>query len=266
MSSTSNAISGGPSDRQRGRGARSTPGAAPPRGDRLPAPPRQRRPALAALAVLLIVGGAALAGLLSVRVDHRTEVLAARDTIPFGAKITATSFKKVRLTSADIPTIPGDQLESLVGQTTTRTILKNTLIDETSVTLNPVVTSTTVGVGVPLTPGRVPAKGLVAGDRVAVYLTPKSAEGASKIIAEDVVVSQTTLKSSKGGGLAGDSKEATMSDGNQSATLMVGSAEILAVVNAAAKNEISLVLLSRDGLSKPLVSDQKTPTNKEPKS
>ena len=41
----------------------------------VPAPPRRRRPALTALAVLLIVGGAALAGLLAVRMDSREPVL-----------------------------------------------------------------------------------------------------------------------------------------------------------------------------------------------
>ena len=56
-------------------------------GGHLPSAPRERRPLLAALAVLLIVGGALLAGLLAMRLDQRAQMLAAKDTIKAGQVI-----------------------------------------------------------------------------------------------------------------------------------------------------------------------------------
>ncbi|MGH3317395.1 MAG: hypothetical protein ACRDO0_14745, partial [Nocardioidaceae bacterium] len=69
-------------DRQRARaerGLKSTRSSSTAGRDRLPSPPRRRRPALAALAVLLIVGGATLAALLALRLDQRVPVMMARD-------------------------------------------------------------------------------------------------------------------------------------------------------------------------------------------
>src|SRR5262245_33319022 len=73
-------------DRQRMRSARGSSGRT---GNRMPAPPRQRRPALAAIAVLLIVGGALVAGLLAIRMDSRVQVIAVSHTLEPGHRITA---------------------------------------------------------------------------------------------------------------------------------------------------------------------------------
>lgn len=67
-------------------------------GDR-PTPPHRRRPALAALAVILIVGGAAIAGLLAMRLDSRTPVLVLNQDVAVGTKITSSMF-----TSSDVAT------------------------------------------------------------------------------------------------------------------------------------------------------------------
>ncbi len=62
---------------------------APATAPGIPSPPRRRRPALTALAVLLIVGGAALAGWLALRLDSREPVLVVNQQISAGEKITA---------------------------------------------------------------------------------------------------------------------------------------------------------------------------------
>lgn len=67
----------------RGRGADDR------RADRLPPAPRERRPLLAAFAVLLIVGGAAVAGLLALRADTRVPVLVLARDVATGQQITA---------------------------------------------------------------------------------------------------------------------------------------------------------------------------------
>ncbi len=67
-----------------------------------PSPPKRRRPALTALAVLLIVGGAALAGLLAVRMDSREPVIVLNADVAVGQQITAGM-----LTSLNVSGITG---------------------------------------------------------------------------------------------------------------------------------------------------------------
>jgi hypothetical protein len=69
----------------------------------LPAPVRDRRPALAAIAVLLILSGAFASGLLVYRSGERTDVLVARDDIDVGTTITANDFGDPRPTSSRTP-------------------------------------------------------------------------------------------------------------------------------------------------------------------
>ncbi len=78
------------------------PGSPDNAGQRLPSPPRQRRPALAALAVLLIVGGAAIAGLLALRADSRVPVLVARHDIAVGARITRDDLAVARIAGENV--------------------------------------------------------------------------------------------------------------------------------------------------------------------
>src|SRR4051812_46889057 len=65
-----------------------TPRGGSPLRSSVPSPPKRRRPALTALAVLLIVGGAALAGLLAVRMDSREPVMVVSRDVPGGTLIT----------------------------------------------------------------------------------------------------------------------------------------------------------------------------------
>src|SRR5687768_16946461 len=58
-------------------------------GSRLPVPKRDRRPALAALAVLLILAGALGSALIAYRSGDRVDVLVASDDILPGQKIDA---------------------------------------------------------------------------------------------------------------------------------------------------------------------------------
>src|SRR5690554_5465304 len=87
MRTNNGSVSDAVQDRQRQRTARGVGGrAAPAAGP--PAPPRRRRPAVALLGVLLIVGGAALAGLLALRMDSRDAVVVLNTDVPAGTVIT----------------------------------------------------------------------------------------------------------------------------------------------------------------------------------
>jgi SAF domain len=218
-------------------------------GDRLPSPPRQRRPALAALAVLLVFGGAALAGLLALRVDQRVPVLVARRDIPVGQRITPGDVAVGRIAAEDVAVVRAEQTDLVVGQYATRSIRAKQLIDATMVDRSGFLRPGSVAVGVPMDAGRVPAQGLEVGDVVRVLRVPKA--GATSVLVERAAVSQTTLQAGGGGGLTGDSPGSSVADGNQAATLVVTSEQANQVAAAAAASEITLVLLERGATTKP---------------
>ncbi len=113
-------------DQTRGKSAASVPGrktrsARTPRGasslrPSAPSPPKRRRPALTALAVLLIVGGAALAGLLAVRMDSREPVLVVSQQISVGEKITADMLESRNVSGDGLGVIPRDQADKVIGK------------------------------------------------------------------------------------------------------------------------------------------------------
>ena len=133
---------------------------------RLPSAPRERRPLLAALAVLLIVGGALLAGLLAVQMDKRVQMLAAADTIQAGQTITKENLVSASV-SSDLKTlIPADQIDQVIGRTARVEVAKGQLLDASQIATAPVPGGDQQVVGVSVASGRFPAGGLGAGDMV----------------------------------------------------------------------------------------------------
>ena len=125
---------------------------------RLPSAPRERRPLLAALALLLIVGGALLAGLLAVQMDKRVQMLAAADTIQAGQTIA-----KEDLVSASVSS---DLIDQVIGRTARVEVAKGQLLDASQIATAPVPGGDQQVVGVSVASGRFPAGGLGAGDMV----------------------------------------------------------------------------------------------------
>ncbi|HEY3733703.1 MAG TPA: hypothetical protein VGL63_07285 [Streptosporangiaceae bacterium] len=70
-----------------------------PAGRRLPSAPRERKPALAALAVVLVVGGALIAALLVIDAGHKTGAIEISQTVGQGQQIPFSSMREVQVTS-----------------------------------------------------------------------------------------------------------------------------------------------------------------------
>ncbi|WP_297782117.1 SAF domain-containing protein [Aeromicrobium sp.] len=130
-----------------------------------PSPPRRRRPALAALAVLLIVGGAALAGLLALRLDSREPVLILKQDVSAGAKITADMLGTTPVASEGLALVPESQADSVIGTYARSALSKGQLLDTTVLTTAEPFGTNQVQVGVPLVDGQIPP-GLRSGDEV----------------------------------------------------------------------------------------------------
>jgi hypothetical protein len=93
-------------------GGRRTRGNASP-STRLPSA-RERRPALAALAVLLIAGGAVLAGWLALRQSQTETYLMVDDTIHYGQQIDRGDLRKIELPPSD-HFVPADDADDVIG-------------------------------------------------------------------------------------------------------------------------------------------------------
>ena len=205
-----------------------------PGGDRLPRPPGRRRPGLAAIAVLLIVLGAAVAGLLALRIDERVPVLVARNPIGIGQQISRDDLSVARMASEGVTVIPAGDADEVIGRFASQEIPAGRLIDAGMLNTSGLFTPGQAAVGVALQAGRFPAAGLKTGDTVQIV---RSVDGTGKVIASRAIVSSVR-----------DPSESTFTSGTSNTTVvtvLVNERVSPAVAAAAMADQVSLVLIRR---------------------
>jgi len=82
------------------------PGLSAPASRRLPVPPRERKPALAALAVLLILGGALATTLLTMRAGDRVSAIRITRQIAAGQPIALAAMEEVQVARTGVEYVP----------------------------------------------------------------------------------------------------------------------------------------------------------------
>lgn len=203
---------------------------------RLPAPVRDRRPALAALALLLVLGGALASALIAYRSGDRVDVLIAREDIEVGQLVTAGDFGIARVAADGAATIEADAARNFIGTSATTRIPAGTLLNRSMfLAASGVVPVRSVVVGVVLSASQRPAVELRAGDVVRVFLVPRDAGGVSTgtVLASAVRVAE--VGASAGGDLT-------------RLSLLVPEATATAIVGAAATNSIAVTRLAPETL------------------
>ncbi|MDX2973716.1 SAF domain-containing protein [Kribbella solani] len=224
-------------DRQRQREQRKATGS---QGSRLPATPRRRRPALAALAALLVVGGALVAGVLAVRMDERQAVIQVSRDVGVGQKITSADLTEARV-AADVPSlIPASRANEVVGLFAKVAMGKGQLLDMSMLTKQGPLQSDKAAVGILLTAGRTPADGLASGDLVELVRIGQGSVQ-SAVIAQATVLAVSNKADQKGSALGDQSSAGTA----QTATVLVDRADVQAVADASGNNRIAVALLQR---------------------
>lgn len=204
-------------------------------GDRIPRPPGRRRPGLAVIAVLLIVLGAAIAGLLALRIDQRVPVLVARHPIGIGQQITAEDLSVARMASEGVTVIPADRAVDVIGRYASQQIPAGRLIDAQMLNRSGLLTTGEAAVGMALAAGRFPAGGLKTGDVVQVV---RSVDDAGKVIAPRAVIGSVNTPSEGAFGSSGSGSGTTV-------TVIVSERLAPAVVAASMGDQVSLVLIRR---------------------
>jgi len=144
-------------------------------------PTRQRRPALAALALVLVLGGAALSAFLVLNSGQKQSVLVVARDVEFGHVFETSDFREGQI-SFSVPNtqpIRFNQMAELVGRRYKATvpIRQGTLLTANMITTRPLVPAGNyASLGLNVEEGLYPA-GLIAGDAVKVLYTPTSDKG-----------------------------------------------------------------------------------------
>ena len=140
----------------------------PTRG-RLPAPVRDRRPALAALALLLVLGGALSSALIAYRSGGRIDVLVAANDIPVGQRITAGDLRVARVAAEGAAYVESDAIGNFVGTRARTGVPAGTLVNRTMFVAGSLVPANAAVVGVVLGATQRPAAAPRSGDVVRVF-------------------------------------------------------------------------------------------------
>ncbi|GGW33517.1 hypothetical protein [Streptomyces caelestis] len=228
-----------------GAGAgRSAAPAQPSVGDRLPTPPRERKPALAALAVLLILVGALGVTMLVLQVGDRVEVVKVTDEIQAGESVGDNVTSVMVAADDSINYIKWSQLGTLKTLKAKSTIYKDTVVMGQMFAKKASLPAGKAAVGLALKEGQYPSD-IKAGDVVSAYRV--STSGSPSNSTDDSTGSSGT--SSSGGAIVDDARvnsveddsDATVSTGNLSLTVLVDESDAAALASAAAANQVAIV-------------------------
>lgn len=139
---------------------------------RLPVRTRDRRPALAALAILLILVGALGSALIAYRTGDRVDVLVAARDIEPGTQVTREDFTIARVAHEGGAVVEAAAMDNFVGAFATSHIPEGTLVINRMFTVTDVVPSGAQLVGVAAQLSLRPSEVIRQGDVVALYSVP----------------------------------------------------------------------------------------------
>ncbi|GII61291.1 hypothetical protein Skr01_13760 [Sphaerisporangium krabiense] len=167
-----------------------------PASRKLPVPPRERKPALAALALLLVLGGALATTLLVVRSGDRVSAIRITQQVGPGQPIPPEAMEEVQIADTGVAYVDYRHRQEVATTFARVTLLPGTLLTEQMVSRS----SEQVGpgkviLGLALKAGQMPLD-LKAGDHVQVLYAP----GSGKAAAQGKVLAPSALVDAVGGG------------------------------------------------------------------
>ncbi|MFF5843223.1 hypothetical protein ACIP4T_14870 [Streptomyces massasporeus] len=224
---------------------RSAAPAQPSVGDRLPTPPRERKPALAALAVLLILVGALGATMLVLQAGDRIEVVKVTAPIPAGGSVSKSNTTSVMVAKDDsIHYVEWTQLNELKKLKAVNAIPAGVVAVGEMFGSEAGVAAGKATVGLSLKAGQYPT-GIKQGDTVAAYRVSSatgsgnsnnnssSSASSNSVIADSARVSYVPGPKDSGDEIVGST--------NLAVTLTVDSDKAADLAQAASNGEVALV-------------------------
>lgn len=141
-------------------------------GDRLPVAPRQRRPGLAILAVVLILGGALFSAALVLRSGAKQSVIEVVNDVPEGQRFALTDLRQVQVAPGPVAVVRWSHVREVVGKTAAADIKRGTLLHPGLLGIDPLPRSGTAIVPAAFKAGQLPS--LSPGDKVSVLWAPQA--------------------------------------------------------------------------------------------
>ncbi|UED86115.1 hypothetical protein [Streptomyces profundus] len=213
-------------------------------GDRLPAPPRERKPALAALAALLVLVGALGATVLVMRAGDRVEAIQITERVPMGQRIPESAMEMVLVAEDDaVSYVRWEQRQTVMESLRPLTdLVDGTVLVGEMLTGESTLAEGEVMVGVSLQPGQYPS-GLEAGDTVAAYWVGD--DGPVGNAEEDAALpGRETLLTDGARVAAIHGEQGVTGSGTLPVTLRVEQAVVADLTRAAASGDVSLVIVA----------------------
>lgn len=174
-------------------------------GRRLPSAPRERKPLLVVLALLLIVLGAGGAGLLVQKMNNKIGVIEVSQNVNQGSPITASDLTEVMISSdSSFNYVSWSSVSAVTNPayTAASNIPGGTLLTQQMVTKANNLLNGRDKVGLSLKDGQFP-NDIVVGDTIEIYSTadqnPPSCSSASRVLAPTATVLQINTPSSDSG-------------------------------------------------------------------
>lgn len=198
-----------------------------------PLPVRQKRPGYAALAIVLMVGLAALGAYFYTQAGKKTPIVMVVKDVPAGHQISRSDLSTVNV-AGGITAISGSHIDSVVGQVAVVELLPNTPLQRSMVSDASPLPAGSAMVGVQLKPGQLPATGVALGGKVQVLQLPSkdataktgASQGPSVLADGATVYAAVTDPSQTGGWLV---------------TLIVPKAEAAPIASAGSAGLVALV-------------------------
>lgn len=213
-----------------------------PPGERLPARPRERKPALAALAVLLIVGGALASASLVLRSSQTVPAIGVAKHVARGQRIPLDALRQVQVARSGVEYVPWAQRDQVARFYAATALVPGSLLAHRQVSTSRMVGPGEVVVGLALKPGQLPAGQLKAGDTVKAYgvVTGGSASGGGGSGRGVLASAARVYEISEGD--SGSVGESTVQ-----VSIVVDDAEAGPLTQAASNGNVALVLVPRAG-------------------
>jgi hypothetical protein len=156
-------------------------------------PPRERKPALAALAVLLILCGALASAYLVMASGRRVSAIQINQPVAAGQQISVGALQEVQIGNTGISYISWSERFKVAQAFASVPLVKGALLTNGMLSSTDAGTQGRVIVGLALKTGQLPASGLRIGDHVSLYAVGgnNTAVKAGTVLSDDAIVSYT---------------------------------------------------------------------------
>jgi hypothetical protein len=212
---------------------------------RLPVTRRDRRPALAALAVLLILVGALASALVAFRSGSRVDVMVARQDIAVGQVVSREDFTSARVAADSGLTIDYDAMKNFIGTHAASDIPQGTLVNGSMFLAGEVVPQGSQVVGVVVDVTRRTTTRPASGDVVRlIYVSGAGGQPVGNLSPGDTIVEAARVVdtgSGNGSGSSGLSVLVSDDVAGQLADLASSGSVAVTVLPADTKPDVDLV-------------------------